>query len=103
MIKAVEVQGVMQRNQDVASYNQNETNKPMVTQANVMGETKHKAETKVQDVNHKDNADHYKKNPDAKEKGNNEYFGDGGKKKKSSRNVEGTVKIKERQTFDVKI
>lgn len=103
MIRAVEVQGVMQRNQDVASYNQNENNKPVITQENVMGQTKQKVETKVRDVNHKDNADRNKNNPDAKEKGSNEYFGDGGRKRKSSQNVEGTVKIKERQTFDVKI
>lgn len=103
MIRPVEFQGVVQRNQDVASLNQNEHDKPFINQENILSETKKEIEVKVRDVKNKDNADNNAKNPDAKEKGSNEYFGDGGKHRKKWKNVEGTVRIKERQNFDVKI
>ncbi len=70
---------------------------------NMKNLSKREIEVKVRDVTNKDNAENNAKNPDAKEKGSNEYFGDGGKHRKKWKNVKGTVKIKERQNFDVKI
>lgn len=102
MIRPVEFQGVVQRNQDMASVSQNENDKPFIQQGNAMMETKRDAETKVRDVNHKDNAENKGKNPDAKEKGNNEYFGDGGKQRRKYKNTKGMVTIKERKSFDMK-
>lgn len=103
MIRPVEFQGVMQRNQDIASVNQNENDKPFVNHENILAQEKRQTEEKVRDVNKKDNAENGGQNPDAKKKGNNEYFGDGGKKRKRFGNTRGTVVIKERKNFDVKI
>lgn len=103
MIRPVEFQGVVQRNQDIASVNQNENDKPFISHENVLTQMKKETDAKVRDVNHKDNADNDGNKPDAKEKGSNEYFGDGGKNRKRSANTEGTVKIKERKIFDIKI
>lgn len=103
MIRPVEFQGVVQRGQDMASVNQNEHDKPFVNHENVLSQTKKETEVKIRDVNKKDNADNNAKNPDAKEKGSNEYFGDGGKQRNKWKNTEGTVIIKERKNFDIKI
>ncbi|MEI3227676.1 MAG: hypothetical protein V8S39_11500 [Lachnospiraceae bacterium] len=103
MIRPVEFQGVVQRNQDMASVNQNENDKPFINHENVVAQIEKQTETKIRDVNEKDNADNQGQKKDAKDKGSNEYFGDGGKKKKHFSNTAGTVKIKERRKFDVKI
>ena len=44
MIRPVEFQGVVQRNQDVASINQNEHEKPFINQENILSETKRQNE-----------------------------------------------------------
>ena len=87
----------------MATVNQNENNKTFINHENVLTQTKKEIEVKIRDVNNKDNADNHAKNPDAKEKGKNEYFGDGGRQRKKLKNTEGTVTIKERKNFDVKI
>ena len=83
MIRPVEFQGVVQRNQDMASVNQNENDKPFINHENVVAQIEKQTETKIRDVNEKDNADNQGQKKDAKDKGSNEYFGDGGKKKKT--------------------
>ena len=98
MIRPVEFQGVVQRNQDMASVNQNENDKPFINHENVVAQIEKQTETKIRDVN-----ENQGQKKDAKDKGSNEYFGDGGKKKKHFSNTAGTVKIKERRNFDVKI
>lgn len=102
MIRPVEFQGVVQRNQDMATVNQNEHNRPYIQNGNAMAEVKKDVETKLKNVNQKEDAQNQGKNPDAKEKGNNEYFGDGGRNRRSGKNVEGKVIIKERKSFDMK-
>lgn len=102
MVRAVEVQGVVQRNQDMASISQNENEKPFINQQNIAAQEKKNIEVKSKEVTKKDNADNNSKNPDAKEKGNNEYFGDGGRNRKHISNTEGTVTIKGRKSFDAK-
>lgn len=101
MIRPVEVQGVMQRNQDIASMAQKENQMQQVNHAHALSETKKEVETKVKDVTQKEKSENRGKNPDAKEKGNNEYFGDGGKNRRKYNNTKGTVVRKERKSFDV--
>lgn len=101
MIRAVELQGVVQRNQDVASANQNEHQRAVIQQGNAMVETKKEAESIVKQVHQKEDMENRGKNSDAKEKGNNEYEGDGGRKRKKQ-DKDGSVRIKERQGFDMK-
>ena len=57
MIRPVEFQGVVQRNQDMASVNQNENDKPFINHENVVAQIEKQTETKIRDVNEKDNAD----------------------------------------------
>jgi hypothetical protein len=103
MIRPVEVQGVIQRNQDMATVNQNENDRPFVQQENAMNVTKKEIEVKIRDVNQKEDTQNPGNHADAKEKGSNEYEGDGGKHRRHFTNTEGTVKIKERKNFDVKV
>lgn len=100
MIRPVEFQGVMQRNQDVASIAHKENQMPHINNENALSQTKKEVEIKVRDVNQKEKAENRGKNHDAKEKGNNEYFGDGGKNRRKFSNTKGTVVIKERKSFD---
>lgn len=101
MIRPVEFQGVMQRNQDVATVAHKENQMSHVNNEHALLQTKKEVEIKVRDVNQKEKAENREKNPDAKEKGNNEYFGDGGKNRRKFNNTKGTVVIKERKSFDV--
>lgn len=103
MIRPVEFQGVVQRNQDMATVNQNESDRPFLNHANALEQNKREVEVKIRDVNQKDDAENRGKKHDAKEKGSNEYFGDGGRHRKQNGNEEGSVTIKERKSFDVKV
>ena len=45
MIRPVEFQGVVQRNQDMASVNQNENDKPFINHENVVAQIEKQTET----------------------------------------------------------
>lgn len=94
--------GIVTRSQDYTIIKQNEDNKPIVDQTNFGQQIQKQAENLTKKVNDSDNAAWYNKNPDAKEKGSNEYHGDGGKKRKKQDKVEQIV-VKGRPSFDIKI
>jgi hypothetical protein len=94
--------GVVTRSQDYTIIKQNEDNKAFTDQVNIGQQVDKQTDRLTKEVNSSDNADWYEQKPDAKEKGNNEYRGDGGRKRKRQENSEQVV-IKGRQSFDVKI
>ena len=95
--------GAVTRLQDYSIIKQNEDNKPVIDQANISAQVEKQTEQKTTEVHNSDNADWYNKKNDAKEKGSNEYKGDGGRnRKKNSEKVERVV-IKGRPNFDMKI
>lgn len=106
-IRPVDLNGMIQRTQDVGNMKQAEDNKPVVEQYNIqVHQQKHEEQLahKVQDTQEKENfAFRY----DAKEKGSNEYEGSGGKKgqkKKKEDQSEGKVIFKgQKSSFDIKI
>lgn len=103
-IRPVEMQGVVQRNQDVAGYKANQDNKVAVDQANFYGNHIKELQEKQENVIKKDNADYNQMNYDAKEKGRNEYQGNNKHKRKHREEEEdGKVVVKKKATFDVKI
>ena len=95
------VHGVIQRNVDVSQVKQNEDMKSFVDQSNIQVAEKKANEIKHETVVKQDNADKKQDRHDAKEKGNNEYQGNGGQKRK--RQEEGKVTLKGKTGFDVKI
>lgn len=94
--------GSVSRMQDISIIKQNEDNKPMIDQANISVQVEKQADVQAHEVHDSNNAEWYDKKPDASEKGDNEYSGDGGKKRKHPQKTEQMV-IKGRGSFDIKI
>lgn len=105
-IRPVEMQGMVQRSQDITGYKANEDNKPNVDQTNIFGNHLKELQQKQESVVKKQNADYNEQKYDAKEKGKNQYEGDKhGHREKQKREEEddGTVAIKKKAAFDVRI
>ncbi len=97
----VEMQGQITRAQDFTTVKHNEDTKGLVDQANFGQQLTRQVEKQTQRVNQKDKAENRQKKFDAKEKGSNEYHGDGGRnRKKASQNSDGKVLLKGVSTFD---
>lgn len=90
------------RSQDYSIIKHNEDNKGMVAQNIISQDIQKTTEQRIREVHSSDDPDWHEKNPDAKEKGNAEYFGDGGKRRKGAKQQDRVV-IKGRSSFDMKI
>lgn len=90
------------RAQDYSSVKQNEDNKGMVDQGNIVDHVHKMTEQRTKEVHSSDNAQWHERRPDAREKGNNSYSGDGGKKRKGGQARERTA-VKSHGGFDMKI
>ena len=97
-IGQIEIQGQITTAQDYSILKHNEDNRGMVEQANAGEEVAKQAENQVNRVNQKQQPDNQNKKYDAKEKGSNEYAGDGGrnrnKEKKEPKEPDGKVLLK---------
>lgn len=102
IVKPVVMQGMVQRSQDVTGYKANQDNKPNVDQTNFMGNHIKELQQKQENVIKKEDADFNEQKYDAKEKGKNEYYGNQHKGQKREEE-DGTVEIKEKAAFDVRI
>lgn len=81
-IRPVEVQGVVQRSQDIGQLKQNQDQKPMVDQSNIQVQMHQETKHNMQQVSKFQNADKKESRYDAKEKGNGAYFGNRKKQEK---------------------
>ncbi len=90
------------RAQDYSSVKQNEDNRAMVAQTNITQDFRKTTEQKIREVHDSDNSEWHQRNPDAKEKGSNEYSGDGGRYRKGGKPQDKVV-VKGRSSFDMKI
>jgi len=90
------------RAQDYSAVKQNEDNKGMVQQSNISQEIQKNVEQNIREVRSSDNPEWHQHNPDAKEKGNSEYNGDGGKRRKGAKAQERVI-VKGRGGFDMKV
>lgn len=107
-IRPVEVQGVMQRTQDMSQIKQNQDMKPQVDQSHYQTQVQKHVESQSKQVNHSDNANKKEEKYDAKEKGNGAFYENPQhrqKKKKDEDEDEGVVVLKQmnRGSFDMKI
>lgn len=105
-IGPVELNGVISRTQDYSTLKQNEDNKGMINQQNFQNSFEKEVETRSQQVNKQDETRREERKFDAKEKGDNEYAGNGGKgknKEKEKKNTGGKVVVKGHSSFDIKI
>ncbi len=102
-IGAVELNGVISRTQDYSTIKQNEDNRGAVNQQNFQNQFEKQLDIRHTQVVQKDDLRKQEKKFDAKDKGDNEYYGDGGRKKKKEENANGKVIVKGRTSFDIKI
>lgn len=100
----VTLNGVIQRTQDIGVLKQQEDNKPLVDQQQIQTHMKHQEQRQLKQVKHADDVSNHEKRYDAKEKGNNEYQGNGQKKKQSEEKENGRVVLKQESgRFDMKV
>lgn len=88
------------RSQDYSVVKHNEDNKGFVDQTNFSQQVQKATEQRIREVHSSDDTQWHQNNPDAKEKGNNEYQGDGGRRRKQSG---ARTAAKSRGGFDMKI
>lgn len=101
----VEMQGQITRAQDFTLMKHNDDIKPMVEQENFGQQMTKQIERQASRVNEGKQPEFHDKGFDAKEKGSNEYSGDGGRsrKKKLSENTDGKVLMKKVDNFDFSV
>lgn len=104
MITPVQLNAVISRSQDVTNLKQNEDNKGLVDNQNFQTHFNKEVDTHIKTVHEADNAENMKKRYDAKDKGDNEYEGDGGKNRKQKKKpADGKVFVKKTSGFDMKV
>ncbi len=98
----VELQGQITRAQDYTTIKHNDDTKGMVEQANFGQQMTKQVEKQVKRVNKGEQPEYHERKFDAKDKGSNEYHGDGGKSRKGAKKeADGKVLLKGVSTFDV--
>ena len=104
-ITPVEQIGSINRTQDFSIMKHQEDFKPIVDQVNIQGKIEKDVNEKLTQVRQADNADKNEKKFDAKDKGDNQYYGDGGKNRKKSNGQKdaGRVVLKNGGSFDMKV
>lgn len=90
------------RSQDYTTIKQNEDNKAFTDQTNIGNTIQKDTDQKAREVRSSDNSDWHTKQFDAKDKGDNEYSGDGGRRKPREEKKEQVI-VNGRQSFDIKI
>ncbi len=96
--------GSVSRMQDVSMIKHNEDAKGMVDQTNFQSTFNKEIDSKLNQVHQNDNLENRQQKHDAKEKGRNQYAGDGGKNRpKGDKQQDGRVIPKSAGGFDMKI
>ena len=90
------------RAQDFTTIKHNEDNKGFIEQTNLGQQAQRTEEHRANSVNSSDDVEWKNKKHDAREKGNNNYSGDGGRNRKHQSQSDRVV-IKGRSSFDMKI
>lgn len=91
------------RAQDYTTIKHNEDNKVNVDQTNFSQQFQKTTEQNIREVHSSDDTQWHEKRPDAKEKGNGQYSGDGGRRRKKQPVQERIVVKKSQGGFDMKI
>jgi len=90
------------RAQDYSPIKQNQDNKPYMDQNNIGQHIQKDIQQRAKEVRSGDNAEWQNRKFDAKDKGSNEYQGDGGQRKPRE-NPQEQVIVKGHRGFDIKI
>lgn len=96
--------GSVSRMQDVSMIKHNEDAKGMVDQTNFQNTFNKEVDSRLNQVHQSDDLENRQQKHDAKEKGKNQYAGDGGKNRpKGNKPQDGRVVPKSMGGFDMKI
>lgn len=101
-ISRVEIQGQVTRAQDFTTVKHNEDNKGLVDQSNFQRQFENHVDNKLRQVRHGERTENEGKRFDAKDKGNGDYQGDGGSRRRQ-KEKDGKVVMKGQGGFDMKI
>lgn len=101
-IRPVDLNGMIQRTDDIGYLKHNADTKPIMDQQNIQVQVDKREDELFHEVQDPNSSNQTKNNQDAKEEGNNQYFLKGHKKKKKEK--DGVV-VKKSATggFDVKV
>lgn len=107
-IDAVHLNGAMTGIQDYNAMRHQEEARGLLNQTNYQNQFNQKVENKMNQVQSKDDLENQNRKFDAKEKGDNSYSGDGGKRRNNDSQKDGIVKVKSSAPavgggFDMKI
>lgn len=92
------------RVQDYSTIKQNEDNKGYMNQVSIGQDREEDNQQKARQVRSGEETEWKNKRQDAREKGSNEYHGDGGRRRRSTEPAQQMViKDRPRQSFDMKI
>lgn len=90
------------RAQDYTTIKHNEDQKGFTDQTNIGNIIRKDVEQRPKEVRNSDNSDWHSRQFDAKDKGDNQYSGDGGRRRKQEEKKEQVV-VNGRKSFDIKI
>lgn len=101
----IEMNVVVTRSQDISLFKQNEDNKAMLDQSNILQNVQKKAQDQNKLVTNADAVEYHEQRYDAKEKGNGSYQEDPNKnrKEKKKEDEDGIVTKKQTGGFDIRI
>ncbi len=102
-IGQVELNSAMTRIQEFTTMRHNEDQRGMVQQNQIHQQFSKQLDTHVRHVAESEQAEYQNKKFDAKDKGSNQYSGDGGSFRKKKQNSDGKVPGISESGFDVKI
>lgn len=105
-IGPMQLNGIMTRTQDYTALKQNENMKPVLDQAVFQQTIEKNVEKRLTQVKEAEETDTYQRRQDAKEKGKNEYQGDGGRNRRQAQpggTPDGRVIRKTPQGFDFSV
>lgn len=91
------------RAQDYSTIKQNEDNKGMIDQGHIVDHVQKTTEQRSHEVQGSDDTRWQERKPDAREKGSNEYSGDGGRKRSKDGKPKERMVVKGTNGFDMKI
>ncbi|MEG0805195.1 MAG: hypothetical protein RR364_03090 [Lachnospiraceae bacterium] len=105
-IRPVDLNGMLQRTQDVSTIKHNEDHRPMVQQQDITVTYEKKMEKQLHQISHTEKETKREEKFDAKEEGKNKYQ-DNRKKEKKQKNLQETqdcvIEKKQSRSFDVKV
>jgi len=102
----LELSGAMSRTQDYATIKQHEDNKSFVNNSHFTDRLNKEVQNRANTVERGNNTNNDQKKFDAKEKGSNQYSGDGGKNHKDNKKEDRDCMVRPKgatSTFDIRI